>query len=139
MTRIMDAAGSRGSFGAKTPIRMIARTHPMIWIARSLAVAVALFLAVFALDALRGEVSLAEKLAALAKHLAPTWLCITAVLVSWRREWIGTLLFTTFALAYAWWARAHLDWILIIGGPLLSVAASYLLAWRERRSERTVA
>lgn len=139
MTRIMGADGGRGNFGAKTSMRMIARIHPMIWIARSFAIAVALFLAVFAMDALQGEGGLVEKLSVLAKHLAPTWLCVTAVLVSWRREWLGALLFATFAVAYAWWARAHLDWILIIGGPLLSVAASYLLAWRERRSERTVA
>ncbi len=99
---------------------------------RASAIAVALFLALFALDALEGEASLGGKFVALAIHLVPTWLCLGGMLVAWRRSWLGGAIFAALALAYAWVARAHPDWILVISGPLLLVAALYALIWRRR-------
>ena len=105
---------------------------PLGWAARAAAIVMALFLALFAFDALEGEASLGGKLTALTLHLVPTWLCLGGVLVAWRRAWLGGVVFAALALAYAWWARAHPDWILVISGPLTLVAVLYALAWRRR-------
>jgi hypothetical protein len=102
------------------------------WVARAAAIALALFLALFAFDVWEGDAGLGSKLLAFTIHLLPTWLCLAGVLVAWRREWLGAVVFTALALAYAWWAREHPTWILVISGPLALVAALYALAWRRR-------
>lgn len=93
-----------------------------------------MFLGLFAFDTLEEPGSLGEKLGALALHLFPTWLCLFGVAIAWRREWIGGVTFAALALAYAVWAHAHPDWILVVGGPLLLVAVLHLLAWNRRRA-----
>lgn len=106
------------------------------WSARSLAVALALFLSLFALDAFNGDGSIGSKILDYTRHLAPTWICLLVVALAWKREWLGAVAFTGLAAFYAWWAWDHKDWILVISGPLLLVAGLYLLAWRMRKSTR---
>ena len=100
------------------------------WIPRGLAIIMGLFLALFAMDALNEEGDLATRLGGLFMHLTPTWLCLITLLVAWKREWIGAIAFGLFALGYVWYASDHADWILVISGPLLLVAAAYTAAWR---------
>ena len=53
--------------------------------------------------------------------------------VSWRLEWIGGLVFTSLALAYAYVARAHISWIAVVSGPLLVAGILFLASWLHRR------
>jgi hypothetical protein len=41
--------------------------------------------------------------------------------------------FAGFAACYAFVARSHPSWILVIGGPLLAVGTLYLWSWRDGR------
>lgn len=100
--------------------------------ARAGGIAVGLFLALFAFDAWEGDANVGSRLLALVLHLVPTWLCLGGVLVAWRRAWLGGVIFAALALVYAWWAREHPDWILVVSGPLVVVAGLYTVAWRRR-------
>ncbi len=95
----------------------------LLWGPRVLGVLVALFLGIFALDAVE------EGPLAFLVHLAPTLLLLLVVALSWRWEWIGGAVFCAVALAYAIsvWPRA--DWILIISGPLAVVGVLFLWSW----------
>ena len=49
-----------------------------------------------------------------------------------RREWIGGVAFIGLAVLYAiTMARGHLDWMLVISGPLMLVGAMFLWSWRH--------
>jgi hypothetical protein len=90
------------------------------WIARVFGVAVALFIGVFALDAI-GEGTIAFLF-----HLAPPILLLLAAALAWRWEWIGAAVFTGLGLAYGATAPRW-DWVLVITGPL--VLAGLLYFW----------
>lgn len=104
----------------------------LLWAPRWLGVAVCLFLAAFALDAVGPREFLF--------HVAPMALLLGIVLVSWRHPWLGGAVFTALALVYAYSARHRLDWVLPVSGPLLAVGLLFLWSWsRQRRVTRAAA
>jgi hypothetical protein len=107
----------------------------VVWSPRVLAALAAAFLGLFALDALNGNQPDAG-LAGFLVHLTPAAIVLVAVALAWSRPWIGALLFAGFAIGYAFIVR-RLDWILVISGPLLIVAAAFALSgWYGRRDSR---
>lgn len=104
--------------------------HFLLWSPRILGIAVAVFLSLFALDALRPGTPLAQALPDFAMHLVPAAVVLAVVALSWRRPWIGGVAFVLLAAVYAVTARFRLDWILAISGPLLIVGVLFLLSWR---------
>ena len=100
----------------------------LLWSPRVLGILMALFLGVFALDAV------GEGLAAILLHFAPTLLLLLVVAVSWRWQWVGGSVFIALALLYGIpaWARGA-PWNLIICGPLLVVGVLFLWSWRHHK------
>ncbi|MFN0009336.1 MAG: hypothetical protein ACKVXR_15640 [Planctomycetota bacterium] len=99
----------------------------------------AAFLGLFALDVFEHEEGLGQILVALAIHLIPSFVLVAAVLLAWRRPWVGACLFGAAALGYALMVgRTHLDWIALVSGPLLLTAVLYFLSWdrNPRRQAR---
>jgi hypothetical protein len=95
--------------------------------------AVALFLALFALDAFGDGQGVMQALPGFVIGLAPAAIVLAVVALAWRREWIGAAAFTLLAMAYAVGARDHLSWIAAISGPLLAAALLYLWSWTYHR------
>lgn len=93
----------------------------LLWSPRILGILVCLFLSLFSLDAFGEGKTFIEALPDFALHVAPMLMLLLVVGVSWRWEWVGGLVFTALAAAYAVFARSHVDWILAISGPLLLV------------------
>ena len=109
-------------------------THPsrdllLLWIPRVLGIAVALFLAAFALDVFGEKRGVLATALALLVHLLPALLVLAAVAAAWRRPWVGALAFLGLAVAYAAMAWRRPDWILVIGGPLALVGALFAASW----------
>jgi hypothetical protein len=100
------------------------------WSARGLGIAVALFLGLFALDALD------EGAAAFLRHLAPMLLLLIVVAASWRRDVLGGLAFITLAVLYGASAWPRGQWILAVSGPLLLVGLLFLWNWRSEMSDQ---
>jgi hypothetical protein len=101
-----------------------------LWAPRILALFMIALLSLFALDALEEGGGLIHVAAVLVMHLLPSIILIVALMLAWRRPWLGALLFGGAALGYAaWTGRDHLDWIAVISGPLLLTAALFLLSW----------
>jgi hypothetical protein len=92
------------------------------WITRVFGVSVALFIGVFALDAI-GEGTIAFLF-----HLAPSMLLLLAAALAWRWEWIGAAVFIGLGLAYGATAPRW-DWVLVIAGPLVLAGLLYLWSW----------
>ena len=107
------------------------------WSPRILAVLVCLFLGLFSLDAFEGEKTFPQTIVDFAIHLTPVLILLGVVVVAWRWEWVGALVFTGVALVYAYAARTHVSWIPIIAGPLLMVGILFFWSWISRRDFRS--
>ena len=108
----------------------------MLWSPRVLGILVALFLAVFALDAFGEGKGLVEALPDFLIHVAPALVLLLVVAVSWRWEWVGGVVFTAVAVAYSVTTLHRLDWVLAIAGPLLVVGSLFLLSWHHHKELR---
>jgi glucose-6-phosphate-specific signal transduction histidine kinase len=111
----------------------------LLWSPRILGVLVCLFLSLFALDAFESGKSLGQALPDYAVHIAPMLVLLAIVAISWRYEWVGGIVFTGLATAYAIFARGHLSWIAAIGAPLLVVGLLFLWSWRHHEELRATA
>jgi ABC-type dipeptide/oligopeptide/nickel transport system permease component len=102
----------------------------LFWTPRSLSVAFAVFLGLFALDVFNEHYGMFKTLLALLIHLAPALAVLLILIIAWRWEWVGAAAYATLALWYAqgnW--RRHADWVLIIAAPVLVIAALFLANW----------
>ena len=101
----------------------------LLWGPRVLGILVGVFLGLFALDALD------EGIPALLIHLAPAVGVLLVVAASWRWEWLGGTTLVVLAAVYGVlaWRSGHVDWSLIVSGPLLFVGVLFLLSWRHHK------
>jgi hypothetical protein len=104
----------------------------LFWTPRVLGIAFAIFLSMFALDVFSEGYSFWQTLGALMIHLVPTAIIVAVLVVAWRWEWIGAVLFAAAALFYLVTTLKHPDWILAISGPLFLIAALFLVNWFKR-------
>jgi len=96
------------------------------WLPRILAIIYIAFISIFALDVFGANFSFV----ALFMHLLPTFFLTICLLVAWRHELIGAVLFGSFAIAYVIVIFFRFEWkvFLIIGLPLLAIGALFFVA-----------
>jgi len=106
------------------------------WTPRILGIVFALFVSIFALDVFVEGYSFWETIAALVMHLVPTALVVAALLIAWRWEWAGAVLFVFLGAWYLLMTWGRMDWLtyLLIPGPLFLVGALFLGNWFYRRT-----
>jgi hypothetical protein len=105
----------------------------VLWSPRILGALVSVFLGAFALDAFSAGKSFADALADFVIHLIPSVVLLGVVLASWHRPLIGGLTFIALAIVYVGIARNHVEWTVVISGPLLVVGVLYLASWYGQR------
>lgn len=102
------------------------------WGPRVLALSVAAFLGLFALDAFDAGPS-AAAWRDFGAHLLPALLVVLIAGAGWKHPWLGAIGFGVLAGGYALAVPHRLDWILVISGPLAVVAALFALDALSRR------
>ena len=104
------------------------------WTPRTLCILFAVFISLFALDVFEEGKGFWETSVALLLHLVPTIIIVAVLVVSWRREWIGGILFIALGIFYVVWAWGRFHWAAyaFISGPLLLMGILFLLNWRHR-------
>ena len=110
----------------------------LLWTPRILCLLFAAFLSVFALDVFEEGYGFWKTVLALLVHLIPTWLILIVLAFSWRREWVGAILFTALGVLYPvlFWGRFVWYVYLLISGPLFVVGGLFLANWLFRREPR---
>ena len=110
----------------------------LFWTPRVLTILFAVFVSAFALDVFGEHYGPGQLLVALGMHLIPTALIVAALLVAWRWEWVGAVLFFGLGAAYivTVHGRASWDWYLFIAGPAFLIGLLFLLNWRHRAELR---
>jgi hypothetical protein len=114
----------------------------LFWAPRGIAILFAAFLSMFALDVFQESRGFWGTLAALGMHLIPVGVYLIVLLLAWRWEWVGAVFFAGLAVLYIARLPRHLstavriNWISVIAGPLVVIAALFLLGWWKRREIR---
>ena len=98
----------------------------IFWSPRVLAIFLAIFLSIFALDVFSEGYGFGKTILALIIHLVPTYIIIIALVIAWRWEGFGAILFMALPLIYLVMSRGR-SWI--ISGPMFLVGILFLLNW----------
>jgi hypothetical protein len=109
----------------------------LFWTPRIAGILFILFLSLFALDIFDAKLGFWETMVELFMHLIPSILLAIAIVIAWKREWFGALLFAGWAIWYVASVRGF-PWsvyALIAGLPLL-IGLLFLAGWVWRKQIR---
>jgi hypothetical protein len=114
-----------------------AASKVLFWAPRVLCLLFAAFISIFAADAFGEGHGFWETALRFVVHLIPTAIILAILAVSWRREWVGGILFTALGVLYLILFRGRFHWsaYAAISGPLLLIGLLFLIEW-WRRSKR---
>jgi hypothetical protein len=106
------------------------------WSPRVLGILFAAFISMFALDAVQADRGFWVSLAALLIHLVPTVLVLLTLMVAWRWEWLGALLFAALGGLYLLWSWGQFGWPVyaMIAGPPLCIGLLFVADGLYRRT-----
>jgi hypothetical protein len=109
----------------------------LYWAPRILTILFAAFISIFALDVFGEGYGLWKTIVALAMHLIPTGVILLTLLIAWRWEWAGGLIFIGMASWYSLRVfHHHPGWIPVIASPGFLVGLLFLLNWVLRQEFR---
>jgi hypothetical protein len=115
----------------------------LFWAPRVVCILFIAFLSLFALDVFQEGMGFWRTLAALIIHLIPSFVLAGILVLAWRWEWIGAVLFTAAGLIYVFTVLRNplppatkASWILVIAGPAFGIAALFLANWVKRAEIR---
>jgi hypothetical protein len=108
------------------------------WAPRVLTIFLAAFLMVFSLDVFDGQKSFWQTALALLMHNLPSIVLLLVLILAWRKEWTGAVIYSIFGLVYLVTNLGRMHWsaFVLITGPLVLIGLLFLLAWyKARRTE----
>lgn len=107
------------------------------WLPRILGILFTLFISMFALDAFGGGVPFFEAVAGFLIHLLPTYIVIAILLIAWKWEWIGGILFILAGIFYIFAANnMHWSAYAVIAGPPILIGILFIAAHFSSKSTR---
>ena len=68
------------------------------WLPRIICIISILFISIFALDSFSGELTIWRQLGDFIMHLIPSFILLAILIIAWKREYIGGILFTLIGL-----------------------------------------
>ena len=110
----------------------------LFWAPRGLTILFILFLALFALDVFGEGYNFWDTVVALFMHLIPNMVLALFLVLAWRWEWIGAVLFAGVGIFYIVWSWGRFPFVTYaaISGPLFLVALLFLVGWLYRSEIR---
>src|SRR5689334_22748807 len=98
------------------------------WLPRLLAILFTLFLVIFAFDVFDGKHSVLEMIGGFLIHLTPNYLLLISLLIAWKHEKIGGLIFLIIATFFTLFFKTYLYWpvFLTISFPVLLIGLLFL-------------
>lgn len=103
------------------------------WAPRLLAIALALFLSLFAFDVFDGSAGFWQTLAAFLIHLAPTWAILIALLLAWFRPGLGGVVFVALAVFFLLKFGTDMLFLWLVAGLLAFIGTLFIVqGWMNR-------
>ncbi len=112
----------------------------LVWTPRALGILFILFVSLFALDIFDMGLGFWRTIVGLFMHLLPSIAMSIALVLGWRREWIGALGFFAFAfwyIAIAWDNRLPWSVYAILVGLPVFIGLLFLTGWLLRKQSKT--
>ncbi len=111
----------------------------LFWSPRVLSILFAIFISIFALDVFSEGYDFWRTLLAFAIHLIPTAIIILFLIIAWRWEWIGGVVFLILAVLYVVfvWGRFPLFVYFAIAGPMAIISVLFFVNWKHRTEIQT--
>lgn len=106
------------------------------WLSRILAFAFVVFLSLFAADVF-SEFQGAAAILPLFMHLLPSLALVVVIIIAWKYELVGAIVFLLGAIGYVWMVGLGRpwSWYVAISGPALVVALLYYISWWQHREQ----
>lgn len=76
-------------------------TKVIHWLPRIICILAILFVSMFALDAFEPELTIWQQIGAFFMHLIPSFILLALLIVSWKWEFIGGIIFTLLGLGFS--------------------------------------
>ena len=73
----------------------------LFWLPRILCIIAILFISLFALDAFQPDLTIWQQLEAFLMHLIPSFILLILLLIAWKWEFIGGIIFTIIGLVFS--------------------------------------
>ncbi|MDD5687253.1 MAG: hypothetical protein PHE88_05410 [Elusimicrobia bacterium] len=119
-------------------------TKYIFWIPRILAIIFILFLAMFSLDIFEGNYGFWGTIAGLFMHNIPTIVLAVVLLISWKHEIVGGIIFIVAGVLYMASLAINMFmhppfkwyffiWSLTIAGPSFLIGALFLIGWSKKK------
>jgi hypothetical protein len=109
----------------------------LFWVPRIAGILFVLFISLFALDIFDERLGFWGTIVGLFMHLLPSILLTIAIVIAWKREWFGALLFIGWAVWYVASMR-RLDWIAytVLAGLPVVIGLFFLAGWVWKKEIR---
>ena len=101
----------------------------LYWLPRVLAMGMIIFISLFALDVFSAGYSITEAILAFFIHLIPTYVLAIALIMAWRWQPIGGILFIVLGFLYTImvFGKANPGAYLIISGPIFLIGLLFIV------------
>lgn len=110
------------------------------WTPRVLSIVFVLFLMLFSLDVFDSASTAQEIAVGLFMHNIPAFVLLAVVIISWKREIVGGIIFIVAALAYIIWMLATRPFevgllmsLLVIAGPAFLIGILFTINWFKKQ------
>lgn len=107
-------------------------TRALFWAPRALSILFIGFVSLFALDVFQESFGFWQILVALTIHLIPSFFMLAALVMAWRWEWVGTVLFGACGIFFAVIVRAPWLGKAMFAVPCLLTAWLFYMNWRPK-------
>jgi len=116
----------------------------IFWIPRVLCILAIIFISIFALDSFNPEKTIWQQLGAFFIHLIPSYILIALLIIAWKWEYIGGIIFIVIGLAFSPIIFMHnynmnhsigmsLGIILIITIPFVVIGILFILSYKNNK------
>jgi len=118
----------------------------LYWTPRILSIIFICFLALFSLDVFEPGFSFWQIVVGLLIHNIPAFVLLAVLIISWKREIVGGVVFILAGLLYTvtvipqmfggqigWWG---VSWILTIAGPAFLIGILFIINWLKKRNNQ---
>jgi hypothetical protein len=113
---------------------MVMKNTVLYWFPRVLCILYIVFISLFALDAFYGSNSLGYEFLAFLKHMIPSFMLIILLILSWKKELLGGILFliagVIFTLGYSTFQVTPV--FFCISCPLFIIGVTFLMDYAVR-------
>jgi len=119
-------------------------TKVIHWLPRIICILAILFVSMFALDAFEPELTIWQQIGAFLMHLIPSFILLALLIVSWKWEFIGGIIFTLIGLGFSPFIFVHnykmnqsvwmsLGVILVITFPFIIVGILFIVSYNQKK------